>query len=564
MKGSSKQKIKAYTALIIGLAFIAVLNLIGQNFFVRVDLTSEQRFSLSKPSRLLATGLKDVVYFKIYLDGEFPAGFKRLQKATKEILEEYKAYAGSKIEYEFVDPFKNISGKDQQQIIEQLYHKGLTPTNVQIDLDDEHSQKVIVPGALVIYNGKEYPLNLMREQFGSAPEVVLNQSIENLEYAISDVLRKCENTRKLQIGFTSGHGELGKAHLADIAQTLMENYEVERFNLNDLPPAELKKFACLIIAKPDSFFSPYERFKLDQYIMHGGKVLWLVENVIADMDSISKYKEFLTPTSPTELDELLFKYGVRVNYNLLSDLQCNYIPILTQVQNGGKQQKMVPWTFFPVLSSDIKHPIVKNLEPILCQFAGTIDTVGNKDVRKTILLRSGPNCRVLNSPVLLSIENSVVKQQEVGYFTKSNLPVAVLLEGKFKSFYANYMIGDSAPKDLNFKAESPESKMIVVADGDIISNQVKESTGEVYPLGYDRYTKMNFGNKKFIQNCIEYLVDGSGLIEVRTKEFQIRLIDRAKVKKEKFKWQIINMVIPVLLILIFAGVNNAIRKQKYS
>ncbi|MSQ78386.1 MAG: gliding motility-associated ABC transporter substrate-binding protein GldG [Flavobacteriaceae bacterium] len=558
-------RFQSLTGLLLATALLLVLNLLSQQFFLRLDLTAEKRYTLAKPSRDLAKGLKDVAYFKIYLEGDFPAGYKHLQKATLEILEEYRAYAGANIEFEFEDPFEKAGTQEEKdKITEQLYKKGLQPMPVKLDETDELSTKTIIPGAVVSYQGKEFPLNLMRQQFfpGANNEEELNKSVENLEYCISDVLRKCVTEKKKRIGFTAGHGELPRDELASAANGLMESYDVERIKLQDLPPVELNKYDVLVVAKPDSIYNPYERFKLDQYVMHGGKVLWLVENVVADMDSISRYKEFLTPTIETGLEELLFKYGARVNYSLLSDLQCNFIPVIKQMQNGQPGQDMVPWTFYPILSSTSKHPIVKNLEPVWGQFTCTIDTVGGKGIRKTVLLSSSDHSRTLSSPVMISIKNSVVRQQDVGLFNKANLPVSVLLEGKFKSFFANYTM-DSVPAELDFKSESPESRMIVVGDGDIIRNQVKRSTGEIYPLGYDRYTRTTFGNMKFIQNCIDYLLDGHGLIEVRTKEFQVRLLDRAKVKQERFKWQVINMALPLLLLFVFAGANNAVRKKKY-
>lgn len=559
----NKNRIKALTELGLAIAIIIVINLIGQQVFARFDLTKEKRFSLSKPSKDIASQLTDVVTVKIYLEGEFPAGFKRLQKSTRDLLEEYKAYAGSNIEYEFIDPL--VGNKNTNEMLESLMKKGLQPTNIQINEEDQQSQKIVVPGALISYkNGKEIPVNLMREQFGQDPEVVLNQSIENLEYEFSSALKKCLTVKKKKIAFTTGHGEVESLKLNSIAAALSENYDFELLNLNDVPGTELNKYDLLFIVKPELYFEQYERFKIDQYVMHGGKLFCFLENVSANMDSISKYEQYLTPTIQTGLDELLFKYGARVNYNLLSDRNCLPIQLTELGAGGGKKMVLKPWSYYPVFTEHAAHPITKNLEPVLGRFAGTIDTVGNKEVRKYILLRSSEYSRPIASPAMLSFERSIRQYSEPQYFNKTNLPVAVLLEGNFTSFYKNYM-NDTV---LNFKGESGPNKMIIASDADLITNSVNKKTGEAYPLGFDaityQRTRTMFGNKKFILNCVDYLVDGTGLIDVRSKEFKIRMLDVTKVKMQKTKWRIVNMVFPIVMLLAFMSVNEWVRKKKYS
>lgn len=558
----NKNRVKALTELSLGLALVVILNLIGQQVFTRFDLTKEKRYTLSKPSEQLADSLQDVMTIKVYLDGDFPADFKRLQKATRDLLEEYKAYAGGNLEYEFISPFENASSRDE--VLKQLMKKGLQPTNIQTSQEDQSSQQIIVPGALVSYRGgREVPVNLMREQFGQAPEEVINQSIENLEYEFSSAFRKCLTQRRKRIAFTEGHDEPASLQLNSVAAALTENFDVERINLKDIPPAELRKFDLMVVVKPQLYFDDYEKFKIDQYVMHGGKLMCFLENVVADMDSISRYEQYLTPTLQTGLDELLFKYGVRVNYNLLSDRTC--LPVqLTQLDpGGGKRLVLKPWSFYPVFTEHPSNAITRNLEPILGRFSGTVDTVGNKDVRKTILLQSSEYSRAVNSPAILGFSRSIQQWGEPGYFNKSHLPIAVLLEGNFKSFFSNYQM-DSA---LDFKKESGPSRMIVCADADLIMNAVNPKTGETFPMGFDPSTYQRthtlFGNKKFILNCVDYLLDGSGLIEVRSKELAIRMLDPTKVKLQKTKWQIMNMVFPVLLLLIFKALNDWIRNKKY-
>ncbi|MBI3233770.1 MAG: gliding motility-associated ABC transporter substrate-binding protein GldG [Bacteroidetes bacterium] len=559
----SKNRFKALAELGLAIAILVVLNLIGQQVFARFDLTKEKRFSLSKPSKDIAKQLTDVVTIKVYLEGEFPAGFKRLQKATRDLIEEYKAYAGSNIEYEFIDPL--AGSKNTNEILEQLMKKGLQPTNIQINEEDQQSQKIVVPGATISYKGgKEIPVNLMREQFGQDPEVVLNQSIENLEYEFSSAFKKCLTTRKKKIAFSTGHGEVESIKLNSIAAALSENFDFELVNLNDVPPNILNKYDLLFIVKPQLYFDQYERFKIDQYVMHGGKLFCFLENVVANMDSISKYEQYLTPTVQTGLDELLFKYGARVNYNLLSDRNCLPIQLTELGAGGSKKMVLKPWSYYPVFTEHAAHPITKNLEPVLGRFSGTIDTVGNKEIRKYILLRSSEYSRSISSPAMLSFGKTIQQYGDPQYFNKVNLPTAVLLEGNFTSFYKNYMT-DTV---LDFKAESGMNKMIIAADADLITNSVNPKSGETYPLGFDaityQRTRTMFGNKKFILNCVDYLMDGTGLIDVRSKEFKIRMLDMTKVKLQKTKWRIINLAFPIIMLLIFMIVNEWIRKKKYS
>jgi gliding-associated putative ABC transporter substrate-binding component GldG len=291
----------------------------------------------------LAQKVDEVLYVKVYLEGEFPAGFKRLRQSTKEMLDEFAAYSGGKLEYEFIDPFDGADAKKANDVLQELGEKGLQPTNVQIKKDDESTQKLIVPGALFYYKGKEYPVNLLKAQFGQGPEEVINESIELMEYEIANALRKCLETKAKQIAFIDDHGELDKWEVADASQELKAFYSVTRIPLAIQTPQSLMQNSALIIAKPTKAFSEYEKFLLDQFVMHGGKILWLVESQIADMDSIGKNGMFMTGSYDLNLDDMLFKWGARINPNVVQDMQCNAIPILSSMRNGTPQQKLLPW-----------------------------------------------------------------------------------------------------------------------------------------------------------------------------------------------------------------------------
>jgi ABC-2 type transport system permease protein len=556
-------KLQSLTELGLVLGLLILLNLILTNYFFRIDLTSEKRYSLSESSKKLAGKVDDVLFVKVYLEGEFPAGFKRLRQSTKEMLDEFSAYTNGKMQYEFIDPFENADAKKANDILQELGEKGLQPTNVQIKKDDESTQKLIVPGAVFYYKGKEYPVNLLKAQFGQGPEEVINESIELMEYEIANVLRKCVETKAKQVAFIDDHGELERWDVADASQELKEFYAVTRIPLAIQTPQSLMKNDALIIAKPSKPFSEYEKFLLDQFVMHGGKILWLLESQIADMDSMGRNAMFMTGSYDLNLDDMLFKWGVRVNPNMVQDLQCNAIPILSTLRNGTPQQKLLPWMFFPVTAPPQQNPhiIVKGIDPVFFQFASGIDTTSNKEVKKTILLTSSPYSRSVGAPVKVDL-NMARSQPDPSLFTAGNIPMAVLLEGKFNSLF---QFRPGAKTDaLPYKPSIDDGKMIVVSDGDVIRNQRKQSTGEIFPLGYDRYTNQQFGNKRFVLNCIDYLCDDSGIIEVRAKEIKLRLLDKGKLKTERLKWQMVNMIIPIAIMMIFGLVNKMIRKRKYT
>lgn len=556
-------KLQSLTELGLVIALLVLLNLILTNYFFRLDLTSEKRYSLSASSKNLATKIDDVLYVKVYLEGEFPAGFKRLKQSTREMLDEFGAYTGGRLQYEFIDPFQDADAKRTNDILQELGQKGLQPTNVQIRKDDESTQKLIIPGALFYYKGREFPVNLLKAQFGQAPEEVINSSIELLEYEFANVFRKCVEKQSKSVAFIDDHGELERWDVAEASQALKEFYSVTRIPLALQTPESLMKHEALIIARPTKPFTEYEKFLVDQFVMHGGKILWLVESQIADMDSLGKGSAFMTGSYQLNLDDMLFRWGVRVNPNMVQDLQCNAIPILSTMQNGTPQQKLLPWMFFPLAAPAQTNPhiIVRGIDPVWFRFASGLDTTANKLVKKTILLASSPYSRVVGAPVKVDLNLARV-QPDPNMFTSGNIPMAVLLEGEFTSLF-QYRAG--AQKDaLPYKDKIEHNKMIVISDGDVIRNQRKQSTGEVFPLGYDRYTNQQFGNERFILNCMDYLCDDSGIIEIRAKEIKLRLLDKGKLKTERTFWQLINMGVPVLMLLAFGYLNKWIRKRKYT
>ena len=559
----SNYKKRDLIKLLYGIIIIALLNMIGSFAFQRFDLTSEKRFTLSKATKDLVKSLDDIVYVKVYLEGDFPASYKRLRNATKEMLDEFRVISKENIQYEFINPSADPDEKRRREIYEQLTKQGLQYTNLQVKESGGKSEKIIFPGAIITYKGKETPLQLLKSQMGAHPEEMINNSIQQLEYEITNSIRKLTIDNKPQIAFIEGHGELDETEVKDITLSLKEYYDVKRIRINEKLRA-LRDFKAVIIAKPDSAFSDKDKFIIDQFIMSGGKVLWLIDASDASMDSLVNSNLTMAVTRDIRLDDQLFKYGVRINYNLVQDLQSVPIPIVIGYIGNQPQQKLFPWLYFPLLVSTSTHPIVNNLNAVKAEFISTIDTVGSSNIKKTVLLYTSKYTKLVNAPVRISL-NLLRDEPQPEQFNKPYQPVAILLEGEFESVFLNRMVPRiEESKEIGFKGISPTTKMIVVADGDIIKNDIQQSTGKFYPLGYDRFTGEIYGNKNFILNAVNYLCDDSGLITVRSRELKLRLLDNTKLAEERFKWQFINTTLPILLVLLFGVVHYFIRKRKYT
>ncbi|MBI3502556.1 MAG: gliding motility-associated ABC transporter substrate-binding protein GldG [Bacteroidetes bacterium] len=557
------KKRKDIIQLLLSVAIILLVNFISTFFFLRFDLTSDKRYTLSPATKEMLGKLDDIVYFKIYLEGDLPAGFDRLKTSTKEMLYEMRVHSHNNIEYEFINPNESPEKKKQNEIALQLMQKGLTPTYIEQKVEAGTSQQMIFPGAIASYKSgnKEFAVQLFKEQVGTPSEMQLSNSIQSLEYEISTTIRKLTMDMKAKIAFTEGHGELDSVYVADISKALSDYYSVSRIKLQGKIKniEKINQQKAIIIAKPDSFFTEQNKFIIDQYIMQGGKVLWLVDGVYASMDSLRKAPETFAIKFPLGLDNQLFRYGVRINSNLVMDLRSGVIPV--PVNN---KYKLMPWFYFPLLAQSNNHPIVNNLNLVKGEFASTIDTVNVSGIKKTFLLSTSKYTSVQNTPAKIDIR-TIFEEPDTRIFNQAYKPVAVLLEGEFQSLYKNHPLPgiDSIPQ-VKFKEKNVATKMIVVANGDIIKNVVQQSTNRAYPLGYDIYSQQIYGNKNFILNAVNYLCDDSGLLEVRSRELKLRMMDRKKVSEEKFKWQAINTSVPILLIIIFGIIQAVIRKKKFT
>ena len=580
MKNNKRNtRLNNITQLLLGLAIIVLLNVIGSFVFTRVDLTSEKRYSLSDATKEMLGSINDIVFFRVYLEGEFPAGFKRLARETREMLNEFRAY-NPNIEYEFINPSESSDNKERTKIYAQLVEKGLSPTDLRVKTKDGTSTQLIFPGAIASFNGREMPVQLLSSQRSATPDEILNNSIQNLEFSLSDAIRKLVVNIKPKVAFIEGHGELGAKETADATVALSDYYVVERVTigekLNSLTERSQEenvnskirnKFEAIIIAKPQKPFSEKDKFIIDQFIMRGGKVLWLIDPVFASMDSLQVEAETMGVSLDLNLGDMFFKYGFKLNNDLVLDLNAMMIPVKAGQMGTQPKFEYYPWFYFPILTPNSDNPIVKNLNASKTEFVSSIDFVNSStEIDKTVLLASSKNARKVSVPAMISL-NFLGQKPDERLYNKQFIPVAALIEGKFESLFANRIPPEiQEDKLIGFLNGSTETKMIVIADGDIIKNQFQLSNGNYYPLplGYDQYTKQQFGNRELILNVMNYLTDDSGLISIRSREVKLRMLDRSKIDAERTYWQLLNTVIPVLLVIGFGVVQAVLRKRKYS
>lgn len=561
----------------LGLFIVVLLNILSNFAFTRFDLTTEKRYTLAESTKTMLDSLDDLVYFKVYLEGDFPQGagdFKRLRDETKIMLDEFRAFGGDKIQYEFIDPGENPDEKERTKYQKQLYEKGLIPQPATFTDDNgAEVQKLLFPWAIASYHGVEVLVPLLG--YSAKPnENQLNHAVEGLEYELSNAIRKLRMHMKPRIAITQGHGESDTTELDDLVKGLREYYDVDYVqfhgNLNAFRDTEQNatqirnKYTAIIIDGPDSAFSPKELFILDQFIMYGGKALLLVDPVYTNMDSLALTGMTLGLPRQLGLEELTFRYGARLNSTLVEDLYCAQIAIPIQ----GPQTKFVPapWYFSPTILPRENHPIVKNLDRIKFDFLSTVDTVGTAPgIQKTILLRASEKSRFQRTPTRIGLKLAMV-ERDPRSFDKPDEPVAVLLEGHFSSYYKGKFLPPEFKNSplIGYKADGAYSKIIVVGDGDVARNPIYK--GKPLPLGLDLMNRMSqefYANKTFLINCMNYLCDDKGLLSVRSREVTLRLLDKGKIKEHRVKWQVINTLGPIAFVIAFGFFRFWARKRRY-
>lgn len=550
-------------SLVIWLALIILVNFIGSNFFNRLDLTEEKRYTLNESSRERLENLDEVVFVRVYLEGDLPTEFRELRNATKEMLDDFRAYAGENIQYEFINPSESPDEKERVEVYQELTRQGLQYSNIRFQTGDKMSEQIVFPGAILSFKGRETPIQLLKSQTGATEQQMITNSIQQLEYEFMSAIDKITSTYKKKVAFIEGNGELSALETADSKRALEEFYEVSRIKIDQNLDA-LEGQDAIIIARPDSAYDERDKFIIDQFIMNGGKVIWFIDPVFARMDSLRKSTMTMGLVLEYNLEDQLFHYGARLNGDLVMDIECINKPIVTGYIGNQPRQEMFPWFYEPLLSGNEAHPITQNLDRIKTEFVSTIESVAGDSVTSTPLLLTSEKSRTVAAPTRISF-NILREPPKYEMFTKGPLTTALLLEGKFTSVFTNRLPRKLLDDDgINFKERSAPTKMIVVSDGDIIRNPISKLENKFFALGYDKYSQKVFGNREFVLNAVNYLCDDNGLLNVRSKNFKIRLLDQAKIDEDRTFWQVLNTSVPLVFILVFAIVFITIRKRRFA
>lgn len=553
------KKLESILYFLIGLFVIIVANQLSSRLFYRYDLTEEKRFTISEASIRVLENLKETVYIDVYLEGDLPAGVKRLQKSVKETLDEYKIYAGSNLQFRFINPSTAKGKKARQEFYESLIKKGIQATNFYNNVDGKKTQTLIFPGAIITYGSKEIGITFLKGNKASSPQEQLNQSIEGVEYELSNAIKSLTEQKSKRIALLKGHGELDTLQIAGLTAELSTKYKVFHVDLSKRP--NLLRFDAIVLAKPKTSFSEIDKYKIDQFIMRGGKAMFLVDALSVNMDSASSENNLALPFE-TNLEDLFFKYGFRINKDLIIDMNAAPYPVVVGNLGENPQIRLMPWPFYPIVNEFTKHPTARNMDAVVTRFMSTIDTLKVDGITKIPLMNTSQYSKVLSSPVRVSIDE-LRKDMKPEFFNSGPQTTAWIYEGKFTSLFKNRFLPKNADKS-QFIADGNQTKILIVSDGDIARNDINPKTGQPVELGFDQFTETRFANADLLLNIMTYLLDEDGIINIRSKEVKIRPLDSVKIKSQKLTWQMINLVLPILIIVIFGIIKYFIRKRKYA
>lgn len=559
MKENKKAALKQF-----GIVFLVLIGIhfLSHFFFKRFDLTQDQRYTLSETTLNIIKTVDSPLYIDVYLEGNFPAEFKRLQNETKQLLEEFTAY-NSNIVFQFKNPIEKEEMR--VEVMKQFYERGMQPLSITVEDKGKQSQEVVFPWAQATYGDKFTKVSLLKNLMGASTEEKVISSVQHLEFGFAEAINKISKEKQKKIAVIKGNGELHDAFIADFVKTVRESYYIGTFTLDSVATqptqslAALKKYDLAVIAKPTEAFTESEKQVLDQFIVNGGKTIWLVDAVAADMDSM--YNEsgtILAAQRELNLTDMFFKYGVRMNPVLVKDEYATPIKIATGNQGSETQFQEYTWKFSPFIYPTSTNPIVKNMEGIKFEFASPIELLKN-DIKKTVLLSSSEYSKTVGTPTPISLDMVTEETTPEEYEGKGLLPIAVLLEGKFKSAYQNRVLPF---EDNTYQVAGKDNKMIVISDGDVIKNQLDK--GAPMELGFDKWTNQLYGNKDFLLNCVNYLLDDNGLINIRSKDVDLPLLNKEEVYKNYTTAQMITVGLPIVLLAIFGFLFTFLRKRKYS
>ena len=556
-----------YLQLLLVVAIVFLINVIGSFIYTEFDLTDDNRFTLSENTKKIVSTAGDNMSIRVLLDGEFPAGFKRLQSSVLDILNKIRDI-NPNIVFEFEDPTVG-SVKELEQKKKLLQEDNIIPISLSYSDGTQLVQKAVFPFAIINYRQKKYIVNLLEEQKpGDDEEIILNKSVALLEYKFANAFQKLQSERPKNVLFTQGNGEWEESQTFRLESEIRRFHRVGRVSLDTLMKLD-STIDLVILAGPKTPMTLQNQFKLDQYVMNGGKIIWLIDKFPVSLDSINKYKFYVPEDIATGLDDMLFKYGVRIMPDLIVDLECSSIPQVVGMSGDKPQTKLFPWVYHMAAASEIQHPVVKNIDRVNLFFPSTIDTVKTEgNVKKTMLLKSSKYSRSQLSPVRLSFEILKVAP-DPSKFNDGNRPVAYLLEGEFESFFKNRLTPEFQNMldriGVKFKDKSIPAKQIVISDSDFAKNLINTTTGDTEDIGYNKWERRFYkGNKDFILNAVEYMLDENNILESRSKEIKLRLLDTVRTKQEKSWWQFINVGLPVLLLAFFGFAYQYFRKRRYA
>jgi gliding-associated putative ABC transporter substrate-binding component GldG len=544
---------------LIGLMLLVILNQLAGRFPLRWDLTEEKRYSIQAPTKDLLRNLEDQVFIDVYLDGALPAGFARLRKSIEETLDEFKVYAGDNLQYKFVDPSTAASGASRNQFYASLAEKGIQPSNVIDTREGERTEKLVFPGAVVAQGTREKGVLLLKGNKGAGPDQQLNQSIEGLEYELASAIRGLSSSNEQRIGLVTGHGELGDQDITDLTSSLSSQYRLGNVNLSIYQ--DLIGYDALLVLKPTQAYTEVEKYNLDQFIMQGGKAIFFIDALHLDMDSIRGEGTYAFPYQ-TNLDDLLFRYGVRINKDLVVDRFGQRYPVVVGTIGNQPNLQWMPWPFYPLLNHKGDHPIVRNLDAVSSRLVSSIDTVKAEGVHKIPLLFSSQYSLSAEYPVKVSL-NDLRKDFNPETFNQGPIPLAYLLEGRFTSLYKNRLTPEGVVSQN--RLDEGNSSILVVADGDMMTSQINPKTDRPLPMGFDLASQQEaFANRDFLLNAVSYLLNEDGIINARNKEVKIRPLDTVRIANSKLQWQVFNLVTPLVILIIYGIGRHLIRKRKYA
>ncbi|OGX81332.1 gliding motility-associated ABC transporter substrate-binding protein GldG [Hymenobacter glacialis] len=546
-------------AAIVGL--LLLFNFVAQRFFFRLDLTEEKRYTMSAATKTLLRDLKQPVTVTVYLTGDFPPAFRRLEQGVRETLTEFQVYGGTNLNYIFIDPSAASTPAARDAFYQSLLKKGLKPTNLGATENGKRVEKIIFPYAVVSVGGQDRNVLLLRGNQAAPADVRLNQSIEGLEYELASTIRALVPALRKRIGVVEGHGELTNVQAGDMLGSWQQQYDVFRVTLSQVK--DLSALDAVVIAQPKTPYSEDEKFKLDQFIHQGGRALFFVDALRVDLDSVSRNGVALATPYDLNLDDLFFKYGLRLNQNLLLDLNSGQIPLVTGTDGNKPKIEPMPWQLYPLINKFSAHPITRNLDAVYLKFVGSLDTVKASGIRKTALLTTSRYTRALPAPVPINFNDARLEPNPKLY-QKGFQPVGYLLEGQFPSLFANR----ARPGTLQFQPEkSPTakpSKIVVLADGDFMRSEIDPKTGNPFRLGFDRLANTEFANRELVLNATDYLLDETGLISVRGKQITLRPLDKVKLAEQRRTWQLLNLGAPLVLLGLFGAVRAWRRRRRYA